>query len=75
MIRILWFVFPALSGGKIVTDVAPKYTGSLPHHIEQRLKSRIWGYSNPTLSRKQSPKDSDVFVGACTGDIPKTLLE
>ena len=67
--------FTALSGGKVITDVAPKYTRGLPHHIEQRLKSRIWGYRDPLLSRKQTSKDNEVFVGACTGDIPKTLLE
>lgn len=65
----------ALTGGKVVTDVAPKFTGGLPHHMEQNLGSRVWGYSGPSGSKKQVSDDSDVFVGANTGGVCKSLLE
>lgn len=69
------FCVVALTGGKIVTDVGPKFTGGLPHHIEQNLGSRVWGYSGPSGPKKQVSDDSDVFVGANTGEVSKSLLE
>lgn len=63
-----------LSKGKIITDVTSKYTDGLPHQIEQDLRCKLWGLSDPTSQKKVAIND-ELFVTAETGNMSKTMLE
>lgn len=65
----------ALSGGKIVTDVGSKFTGGLPHHLEQPLRSRVWAYCDTSATRTTQIASDDLFLPQTTGDLPRSLLE
>ena len=74
---ILSLFLLALSGGKVVTDVGSKFTGGLPHHMEQPLRARVWGYGDSVSSRKgpHQGQGDQLFTGCSIGDMPITLLE
>lgn len=64
-----------MSGHKIVTDVGSKFTGGLPHYMEQPLRSRVWAYSDSTSSRRSTQQGEELFVPSKTGDVSMPLLE
>lgn len=63
-----------LSKGKIITDVTSKYTDGLPHQIEQDLRCKLWGLSDPTQHKKTAVSE-ELFVTAETGNMSKTMLD
>ncbi|KAL4230479.1 Minichromosome maintenance domain-containing protein 2 [Mactra antiquata] len=65
----------ALSGGKIVTDIGPKYTGGLPQHLEQPLKGQVWGYIDDIYCKKKQVRDEEEFIPGSCADVPKSFLD
>ena len=57
-----------------MTDVSSKFTDGLPHQLEQDLRCKLWGMSDPAQHKKKPPTD-ELFVAPDTGDVSKIMLE